>query len=92
MYVDKPMKGAALMQAIARVNRRFRDKPGGLVVDYIGIAESPRAALEDYTARDETRQEIGAPIQEAFTVPVEAHEVLRAAVRLPVARRARLGQ
>ena len=40
MYVDKPMQGAGLMQAIARVNRTFRDKPGGLVVDYIGIAES----------------------------------------------------
>ena len=40
MYVDKPMRGAALMQAIARVNRTFRDKSGGLVVDYIGIAES----------------------------------------------------
>ena len=38
MYVDKPMRGAGLMQAIARVNRTFRDKPGGLVVDYIGIA------------------------------------------------------
>jgi len=75
MYVDKPMKGAALMQAIARVNRTFRDKPGGLVVDYIGIAESLRAALADYTARDQARQEIGAPVQEAFTVLVEAHEV-----------------
>ena len=46
MYVDKPMRGAGLMQAIARVNRTFRDKPGGLVVDYIGIAESLRAALD----------------------------------------------
>jgi type I restriction enzyme R subunit len=75
MYVDKPMKGAALMQAIARVNRTFRDKPGGLVVDYIGIAESLRAALADYTARDREREEVGAPIAEAFTVLVEAHEV-----------------
>jgi type I restriction enzyme R subunit len=75
MYVDKPMKGAALMQAIARVNRTFRDKPGGLVVDYIGIAESLRAALADYTARDQARQEIGAPVAEAFTLLVEAHEV-----------------
>ncbi len=54
MYVDKPMKGAALMQAIARVNRTFRDKPGGLAVDYIGIAESLRAALREYTARPGT--------------------------------------
>ncbi len=75
MYVDKPMKGAALMQAIARVNRTFRDKPGGLVVDYIGIAESLRAALADYTARDREREEVGAPITEAFTALVEAHEV-----------------
>lgn len=75
MYVDKPMKGAALMQAIARVNRTFRDKPGGLVVDYIGIAESLRSALADYTARDQAGQEMGAPVQEAFTMLVEAHEV-----------------
>jgi type I restriction enzyme R subunit len=75
MYVDKPMKGAALMQAIARVNRTFRDKPGGLVVDYIGIAESLRAALADYTARDQVGQEVGAPVSEAFTVLVEAHEL-----------------
>ena len=40
MYIDKPMKGHNLMQAIARVNRVFKDKPGGLIVDYMGIAES----------------------------------------------------
>ncbi len=77
MYVDKPMKGAALMQAIARVNRTFKDKPGGLVVDYIGIAESLRAALAEYTDRDRERQEMGAPIQEALTVLTEADEVCR---------------
>lgn len=49
MYVDKPMKGHNLMQAIARVNRVFRDKPGGLVVDYIGIANELKAALKTYT-------------------------------------------
>jgi len=49
MYVDKPMKGHNLMQAIARVNRVFKDKPGGLVVDYIGIANELKAALKDYT-------------------------------------------
>ncbi len=75
MYVDKPMKGAGLMQAIARVNRTFRDKPGGLVVDYIGIAESLRAALADYTARDQTDQQVGAPVAEALAVLAEAHEV-----------------
>lgn len=49
MYVDKPMRGHNLMQAIARVNRVFKDKPGGLVVDYIGIASELKAALADYT-------------------------------------------
>lgn len=49
MYVDKPMKGHALMQAIARVNRVFREKQGGLVVDYIGIASELKAALKTYT-------------------------------------------
>ena len=49
MYVDKPMKGHNLMQAIARVNRVFRDKPGGLIVDYIGIANELREALKTYT-------------------------------------------
>jgi len=48
MYVDKPMRGHGLMQAIARVNRVFRDKPGGLVVDYIGIADDLRRALSVY--------------------------------------------
>ena len=49
MYVDKPMRGANLMQAIARVNRVFQDKPGGLVVDYLGIASDLRDALKTYT-------------------------------------------
>jgi type I restriction enzyme R subunit len=76
MYVDKPMRGAGLMQAIARVNRTFRDKPGGLVVDYIGIAESLRAALADYTDRDRARQEVGAPVDEALDLLQEKVEVL----------------
>jgi type I restriction enzyme R subunit len=49
MYVDKPMRGHGLMQAIARVNRVFRDKPGGLVVDYLGLAQELRQALKTYT-------------------------------------------
>jgi len=49
MYVDKPMRSHTLMQAIARVNRVFKDKPGGLVVDYIGIANELKEALKDYT-------------------------------------------
>jgi len=49
MYADKPMQGHCLMQAIARVNRIFRDKPGGLVVDYLGLAEQLKQALAVYT-------------------------------------------
>jgi type I restriction enzyme R subunit len=52
MYVYKPMSGHNLMQAIARVNRVFEDKEGGLVVDYIGIAAALKAAMKDYTKRD----------------------------------------
>lgn len=77
MYVDKPMRGAGLMQAIARVNRTFRDKPGGLVVDYIGIAESLQAALADYTDRDRAGREVGAPVEEAVALLAEKQEILR---------------
>src|SRR5208337_2548837 len=49
MYVDKPMRGHGLMQAIARVNRVFKDKPGGLVVDYLGLADELKKALATYT-------------------------------------------
>ena len=49
MYADKPMQGHGLMQAIARVNRVFRDKPGGLVVDYLGLADQLKSALATYT-------------------------------------------
>lgn len=53
MYVFKPMKGHNLMQAIARVNRVYRDKEGGLIVDYIGIASALKAAMKQYTAQDQ---------------------------------------
>jgi type I restriction enzyme R subunit len=59
MYVYKPMKGHNLMQAIARVNRVFLDKAGGLVVDYIGIAKALKEAMRDYTGRD--REKYGNP-------------------------------
>ncbi|MCC7014875.1 MAG: type I restriction endonuclease subunit R [Planctomycetes bacterium] len=74
MYVDKPMKGHGLMQAIARVNRVFRDKPGGLVVDYLGLAESLKLALKDYT---EGGGHGGTAIdqEEAVAVMLEKHEV-----------------
>lgn len=52
MYIYKPMKGYNLMQAIARVNRVFKDKEGGLIVDYVGIASALKQAMNDYTARD----------------------------------------
>ena len=51
MYVDKPMSGHNLMQAIARVNRVFKDKPGGLVVDYIGLADPAARAMRNYTEK-----------------------------------------
>ena len=50
LYIDRKMQGAALMQAIARVNRVYKDKPGGLIVDYIGIGQDLRSAMKDYTA------------------------------------------
>lgn len=84
MYIDKPMKGHNLMQAIARVNRVFRDKPGGLVVDYIGIANELKAALKTYTdARGR-----GAPTldtHEAFAILLEKLEVVRGLLATPVA-------
>lgn len=53
MYVFKPMRGANLMQAIARVNRVCRHKEGGLIVDYIGVANALKRAMRDYTVRDQ---------------------------------------
>ncbi|MDO9267647.1 MAG: type I restriction endonuclease subunit R [Methylobacter sp.] len=77
MYVDKPMKGHNLMQAIARVNRVFRDKQGGLVVDYIGIANDLQHALKEYTAsKGRGRPTVDA--HEAYAVLEEKLDVLRA--------------
>lgn len=77
MYVDKPMRGANLMQAIARVNRTFRDKSGGLVVDYLGIAEDLKSALAEYTQRDQQNQELGQDVRErAIPGMLEAHHVV----------------
>ena len=75
MYVDKPMQGAGLMQAIARVNRTFRDKPGGLIVDYIGIAQNLRKALAEYSPTD--REQAGVPIEEIVAVMLEKHDIVR---------------
>lgn len=74
MYIDKPMRGHGLMQAIARVNRVFRDKPGGLVVDYLGIADELKKALSDYTERD--RDMTGIPQEEAVALMLEKYEVV----------------
>ena len=76
LYVDKPMKGHNLMQAIARVNRVFKDKQGGLVVDYIGIANELRSALKEYTnSNGRGRPTVDA--HEAYAVLEEKLEILR---------------
>ena len=77
LYVDKPMKGHNLMQAIARVNRVFKDKQGGLVVDYIGIGNELKAAMKEYTqSKGRGRPTVDAA--EAFSVVLERLDVLRA--------------
>jgi type I restriction enzyme R subunit len=76
MYIDKPMSGHNLMQAIARVNRVFRDKPGGLVVDYIGLADSLKRALANYTASG-GKGDATVDQEQAATVLMEKYEVVR---------------
>ncbi len=76
MYLDKPMSGHNLMQAIARVNRVFRDKPGGLVVDYIGIADSLRNAMAVYTLSGGTGK-VAFDQADAVEVMLEKYEVCR---------------
>jgi type I restriction enzyme R subunit len=75
LYVDKPMRGHGLMQAIARVNRVFRDKPAGLVVDYIGITHNLKSALAQYSPRD--REQTGVDEAQAVVVMMEKYEVVR---------------
>jgi len=75
MYVDKTMQGAGLMQAIARVNRTFRDKPGGLIVDYIGVFANLQQALVEYSPSD--RDQAGVPIEELVNVMLEKHDIIR---------------
>src|SRR5262249_43717693 len=79
MYVDKPMKGHGLMQAIARVNRVCRDKPAGLVVDYIGIAQNLKSALGQYSPGD--REQTGIDEAEAVRVMLEKYEIVRSIFR-----------
>ena len=74
MYVDKPMRGHGLMQAIARVNRVFKDKPGGLVVDYLGLAHELKRALATYTESGGTGQ-MALDQEEAVAVMLEKYEI-----------------
>ena len=74
MYVDKPMRGHGLMQAIARVNRVFRDKPGGLVVDYLGLAQELKRALATYTESGGTGR-TALDQGEAVAVMLEKYEI-----------------
>ena len=76
MYIDKPMRGHGLMQAIARVNRVFRDKPGGLVVDYLGLADELKQALATYTEAGGTGK-TALDQSEAVDLMVEKYEICR---------------
>lgn len=75
MYVDKPMRGHNLMQAIARVNRVFKDKEGGLIVDYLGIAEDLKKALSIYTEGSKTQTGINQ--REAVAIMIEKYEIVK---------------
>ena len=74
MYIDKSMRGHGLMQAIARVNRVFRDKPAGLIVDYIGIAQNLKSALSQYSRQDQ--KHAGINEAEAVAVLLEKYEIV----------------
>lgn len=74
MYIDKPMKGHNLMQAIARVNRVYQDKEAGLIVDYIGMAAELKSALSQYTKRDQDKiPDLG----QALSIAIEKLEIMR---------------
>ena len=74
MYIDKPMKGHGLMQTIARVNRVFKDKQGGLIVDYLGIAPELKDALAYYADND--RKKVAIPQEEAVRIMLEKYEIV----------------
>jgi type I restriction enzyme R subunit len=76
LYLDKPMRGAALMQALARVNRRFRAKPDGLLVGYAPVTQSLHDALAEYTATDQQRRPVGQDIRELVPKLRDLHRVL----------------
>ena len=74
MYVYKPMKGCNLMQAIARVNRVYKDKEAGLIVDYIGMAADLKMALKQYTARDQDKVP---DVEVAYSIAMAKLEIMR---------------
>lgn len=76
MYIDKPLKNHTLMQAIARVNRIFKDKPGGLIVDYIGVADDLKKALSIYGSG--IQKEAMVPIEEIVAKMMEKYDIVRA--------------
>jgi type I restriction enzyme R subunit len=76
LYVDRPMRGAALMQALARVNRTFRGKKDGLLVGYAPLTENLYAALAEYTATDQDRRPVGRDTGEALARVRELHDVI----------------
>lgn len=78
MYVDKTMKGAGLMQAVARVNRKFRDKPGGLIVDYIGLFSNLQEALQEYSPSDQSQ--VGVPMELLIDALLEKYDVVKSIV------------
>ncbi|MDD5688662.1 MAG: type I restriction endonuclease subunit R [Caldisericia bacterium] len=75
MYIDKPLKNHTLMQAIARVNRIFKDKLGGLIVDYIGIADNLKKALSIYSS--DIRKEAMIPLQEIINKMLEKYDIVK---------------
>lgn len=75
MYIDKPMRGHGLMQAIARVNRVFKDKPAGLIVDYIGIAQNLKDALSQYSSQDQ--EQTGIDEEAAVNEMLRWYEIVR---------------
>lgn len=76
MYIDKPMQGHGLMQAIARVNRIYKDKQAGLIVDYLGLASQLKEALSYYT-QDGNKQQATIPQEQAITVMHEKYEIVK---------------
>lgn len=77
LYVDKPMQGHGLMQAIARTNRVWRDKPGGLIVDYIGIGEELKAAIKQYTRDANSEREPVDTSGQALKILLDTVDVIR---------------